>query len=50
MSDLMTLEPREADAVVREPEVGFARGADVDALHGKLCPCIDVWSRNTTYL
>ncbi len=35
MPELMTLEPREADRVVREPAVDFARGAaDGDELHG----------------
>jgi hypothetical protein len=50
MSDLMTLEPREADLVVREPGVDFARTADEDEPHAQLCPCYDVWSSNTTWL
>lgn len=50
MFDLMTLEPREVDPVVREPVVEFARAGDGDELHGKPCPCVDALSRVATWL
>lgn len=50
MPELMTLEPREADRIVREPAVDFARGAaDGDELHGAPCLCADIWTRDATY-
>lgn len=49
MSDLMTLEPREADLVVREPGVNFIRAADDDKLHGMRCPCNDAWTYVATW-
>ncbi|WP_166664318.1 hypothetical protein [Actinophytocola oryzae] len=44
----MTLEPREVDLVVREPEVAFA-SADGDRLSGQPCPCDDAWTIVATW-